>query len=167
MQRIFFISHVGLPECQQVKTPNCTVTRQEFVKTRGTLVPDLPHMPAHGRQSGRQNIITRTHTWQQCSVYFNNKIRLQSQTEFTAKHRKQHRILWLDTSVCRACANRSAITEVGTLLKWHTLVPSPTIPLHSVAWLEKGRGNSLKCNRANFSARRSQSGGIPGSWLLR
>ena len=37
-------------------------------KTRGTLVPDLPHMPAHSRQSGRQNIITRTHTWQQCSV---------------------------------------------------------------------------------------------------
>ena len=37
-------------------------------QTRGTLVPDLPHMPAHRRQSGRQNIITRTHTWQQCSV---------------------------------------------------------------------------------------------------
>ena len=30
--------------------------------------PDLPHMPAHSRQSGRQNIIARTHTWQQCSV---------------------------------------------------------------------------------------------------
>ena len=28
----------------------------------------LPHMPAHSRQSERQNIITRTHTWQQCSV---------------------------------------------------------------------------------------------------
>ena len=95
--------------------------------------------------------------------YFNNYIRLQSQTEFTATHRKQHGILWLDTSVCRACANRS--TEVGTLLKRHTLVPSPTIPLHSVAWLEKGRGNSLKCNRDNFSARRS--GGITGTWLLR
>ena len=30
--------------------------------------PDLPHMPAHSRQSGRQNIIARTHTWQRCSV---------------------------------------------------------------------------------------------------
>ena len=30
--------------------------------------PDLPHMPAHSRQTGRQNIIARTHTWQQCSV---------------------------------------------------------------------------------------------------
>ena len=80
--------------------------------------------------------------------YFNNLIRLQSQTEFTAKFWKQHGILWLDTRVCRACANRSAITEVGTLLKWHTLVPSPTIPLHTVAWLKKGRGNSLKCNSA-------------------
>ena len=28
----------------------------------------LPHMPAHSRQSGRQNIIARMHTWQQCSV---------------------------------------------------------------------------------------------------
>ena len=28
----------------------------------------LPHMPAHSRQSERQNIIARTHTWQQCSV---------------------------------------------------------------------------------------------------
>ena len=33
--------------------------------------------------------------------YFNNLIRLQSQTEFTAKHRKQHGILWLDTSLSR------------------------------------------------------------------
>ena len=46
-------------------------------------------------------------------------------------------ILWLDTRVCRTCANRSAITEVGKLLKRHTLVPSPTILLHSVAWLKK------------------------------
>ena len=28
----------------------------------------LPHMPTHSRQSERQNIIARTHTWQQCSV---------------------------------------------------------------------------------------------------
>ena len=28
----------------------------------------LPHMPAHSRPSERQNIIARTHTWQQCSV---------------------------------------------------------------------------------------------------
>ena len=28
----------------------------------------LPHMPAHSRQSGQQNITARTHTWQQCLV---------------------------------------------------------------------------------------------------
>ena len=134
--------------------------------------PDLPHMPAHSRQSGRQNIIARTHTWQQCSVGSSGAI-LTIKYGFNLRQNsplnieKQHGILWLDTRVCRACANLSAITEVGTILKRHTLVPSPTIPLHSVAWLEKGRGNSLKCNRANFSARRSQSGGIPGTWLLR
>ena len=111
--------------------------------------PDLPHMPAHSRQSGRQNIIARTHTWQQCSVSISGAI-LTTKYGFNLRQnsplniRKQHGILWLHTRVCRACANRSAITEVGTLLKRHTLVPSPTIPQHYVAWLEKGRGNSLK-----------------------
>ena len=33
------------------------------------------------------------------------------------------------------------------------LVPTFTIPLHSVACLEKSRGNSFKCNSANFSAK--------------
>ena len=59
----------------------------------------------------------------------------------------------LDTRVCCACVNRSAITEFGTLLKRHTLVPSPTIPIHFVAWLEKGRGNSQKCNSQAITVR--------------
>ena len=42
----------------------------------------------------------------------------------------------------------------------------PTPPLHTVAWFEKGRGNSLKCNSVNFSARRSQSGGIPARGVM-
>ena len=51
--------------------------------------------------------------------------------------------------------------QVGTLeAKRHTLVPSPTPPLHSAAWFKRGRGNRLKCYRANVSARGSQSGGI-------
>ena len=56
--------------------------------------------------------------------------------------------------------------QVGTLLKRHTLVPSPRPPLHYIAGGERGQGNSLKCFRANFSARQSQSGGIParGVW---
>ena len=167
MQWIFFISHVGLPECQLVNRPKHVVHwlpgYEEF--------PDLPHMPAHSRQSGRQNIIARTHTWQQCSVSTSRAI-LTTKYGFNLRQNSPLNIEnntgysgWI--RVFRACANRSAITEVGTLLKRHTVVPSPTIPLHSVAWLEKGRGNSLKCNGANFSARRSQSGGIPGTWLLR
>ena len=46
------------------------------------------------------------------------------------------------------------------------LVPSPSPPIHSVAWFEKGQGNSLKCNSANFSARRSRSGGIPAHGVM-
>ena len=84
-------------------------------------------MPAHSRQSGRQNIIARTHTWQQCSVSTSGAIlttkygfnlrqnsplntglghaklksvhhqQLGGTNSCAAKHRKQHGILWLDT----------------------------------------------------------------------
>ena len=52
-----------------------SVNREHVVRTgyAGTrsfpcLRNHLPHMPAHSWQSERQNIIARTHTWQQCSV---------------------------------------------------------------------------------------------------
>ena len=157
--------------CRSVNSVNQSTGQNTWYAGYGEF-PDLPHMPAHSRQSGRQNIIARTHTWQQCSVSTSGAI-LATKYGYNLRQNSPLNIenntgyLWLDTRVCRACANRSAITEVGTLLKRHTLVPSPTIPLHSVAWLEGRWGNSLKCNRANFSARRSQSGGIPGTWLLR
>ena len=48
-------------------------------------------LSAHSRQSERQNIIDRMHTWQQCSVTISDDIlttiRLQSQIDFTATHR--------------------------------------------------------------------------------
>ena len=126
-------------------------------------------MPAHSRQSEWQNIKARMHTWQQCSVSTSEAI-------LTTKHGfnlRQNSPLNIENntgysgcirvSVAHALIGPQDFTEVGTLLKRHTLVPSPTIPLHSVVWLEKGRGNSLKCNSANFSARRSQSGGILGT----
>ena len=50
----------------------------------------------------------------------------------------------MDKRVCRASAYRSAITEVGTLLKRHTLDPSPTIPLHSVA--QENRLQYIHCH---------------------
>ena len=64
MSRIFFISRVGL-YCRSVNRPKHVVRwYEEFPWLRNHLL----HMPAHRRQSERQNIIARKHTWQQCSV---------------------------------------------------------------------------------------------------
>ena len=99
-------------------------------------------MPAHSRQSERQNIIAKTHTWQQCSVSTseailttkygfnlrqNSPLNIENNTGYTG---------WIRVSVAHALIGPQDFTEVGTRLKRHTLVPSPTIPLHSVAWLE-------------------------------
>ena len=55
------------------------------------------------------------------------KIRLQSQIDFTTKHQYQHE--WMDQ-------------QVGTLLKRHTVVPSPTPP--QPPWHEiKGAGETV------------------------
>ena len=63
VKNIFHIP-CGLLECQQVNRPKHLVRwYEEFPWLRN----HLPH-PAHSRQSERQNIIARTHTWQQCSV---------------------------------------------------------------------------------------------------
>ena len=52
-------------ECRSVNRPKHVVRwYEEFPWLRN----HLPHMPAHSRQSERQNIIARMHTWQQCSV---------------------------------------------------------------------------------------------------
>ena len=51
--------------CRNVNRPKHVV---RWYKEFPWLRNHLPHMPAHSRQSERQNIIARTHTWQQCSV---------------------------------------------------------------------------------------------------
>ena len=51
--------------CRSVNRPKHVVRWYEEVPW---LRNHLPHMPAHSRQSGRQNIIARMHIWQQCSV---------------------------------------------------------------------------------------------------
>ena len=46
------------------------------------------------------------------------------------------RILWTETGdkvACRTCPIRTG-NHVGTLVKQHTLVPSPTPPLNSIQW---------------------------------
>ena len=51
--------------CRSVNRPKHVVRwYEEFPWLRN----HSPHMPAHSQQSERQNIIARTHTWQQCSV---------------------------------------------------------------------------------------------------
>ena len=61
------ISHVGLPELSQT-----TCFSDEFP---GSVIAQSLTMSAHCRQSPeRQNIIDRTHTWQQCSVTISGDI---------------------------------------------------------------------------------------------
>ena len=127
------IHNEGKNERVSVKVfPDCAITYHTCQHTAGS------------RSS--KTIIARMHTWQQCSVTTSEDI-LTTKYGFNLQQNSplnidnNTRILWLDTCICRACVYRSAITEVGTFLKRHTLVPSLTIPLHSVAWIEKGRGN--------------------------
>ena len=94
---------------------------------------------------GAANIIDRMHPWQQCSVIISEYM-LTTIYGFNLRfHRHASittRMLWLETEckvACRACANH----QISTLVKRHTLVPSPTPPLHSVAWEKGGRENSI------------------------
>ena len=59
-----FISHVGLSELSQT-----TWFSGKFPQIAQSLT-----MSAHNRQSEQQNIIDRTHTWQQCSVTISEDI---------------------------------------------------------------------------------------------
>ena len=118
-----------------------------YAGTRGFLIAadcaiTYHFMPAHSRQSERQNIVARTHTWQQCSVSTSEAI-LTTKYGFNLRQNSPLNIEnntgysdWIRVSVAHALIGPQDFTEVGTLLKRHTLVHSPTIPIHSVAWLE-------------------------------
>ena len=81
----FFISHVGLPQFKSTWV------------LRGVSCWLGNHLPCQHTATERQNIIDRTHTWQQCSFTISEDILTtkysfnQSQIDFTAKHRKQTR----------------------------------------------------------------------------
>ena len=109
------------------------------------------------------------HNWQQCSVTISEdilttKIRLHSISD--RFHRKAlitnsiitTRVLWLENSVAHMRLISPRNHQVGTLLKRHTMIPY--LRLHNTQW-HRGRGNSLNATSANFSTRRTQSGGIP------
>ena len=146
---------------QQAKTCGTLVRRvPRFAQSLTTHASTQPAVGAAKHHS--QNAYLTAMFGQYIEGYFNNLIRLQSQTEFTTKHWKQHGIPWLDTPVCLACTNRSQSLKLAHFwsdISWFPPLLFRYIPLHDL----KRAGE----NSANFSARRSQSGGIPGTWLLR
>ena len=168
VKNIFHIP-CGLSECQQVNRPKHVVRwYEEFPWLRN----HLPH-PAHSRQSERQNIIARTHTWQQCSVSTSEAI-LTTKYGFNLRQNSPLNIEnnmgypgWIRASVAHALIGPQPLklAHFWSDISWFPPLLFRYIPLHDLNW--KGRGNSLKYNSANFSARRSQSGGIPGMWLMR
>ena len=136
VKNIFHIPY-GLSECQQVNRPKHMVRwYEEFPWLRN----HLPHMPAHSQQSERQNIIARTHTWQQCSVSTSEAI-LTTKYGFNLRQNSPLNIAnntgypgWI--RVCRACANRSWTTlklaHFWSDIGWFPPLLFRYIPLHDL-----------------------------------
>ena len=144
--------------------------KSNYVVLRGVswLHNHLPYMPAQSRQSERQHIIHRTHTWQQCLV-------ARSEDIPTTKYGFNLRYIsplsidnntntlagdWRQSSVSHMHNSVRAITKLA--LWWSDIRWFPTIrirytPLHEI----KGPGKQFKRYSANLSTRRPQSGGIP------
>ena len=100
----------------------------------GTLAwVDSTCISAHSRQSERQNIIDRTHTWQQCLITISEgiltKIRLQSRKDCTAMHRQQNEY----SGWRRRLETRLSMSRMCECMR------------------RRGRGNSLNVTGANFA----------------
>ena len=103
-------------------------------------------MPAHSQQSEWQNIIARTHTWQQCSVSTSEAI-LTTKYGFNLRQNSPLNIKnntgysgWI--RVCRACANRSARFHWS----WHTFeatyagsIPCYSCTFRYMTWVGPGK----------------------------
>ena len=141
-----------------------------------SLIAQSLTMSAHCRQSERQNIIDRRHTWQQCSVTISEDI-LTTKCGFNLRYISPlsinneleysitTRIFWLETSVPRMRQLVRTVTKLA-----HFWSDTRNTQWHEI----KGAGgNSRNATSANFSARRTQSGGIPArplmtfAWCLR
>ena len=136
----------GLSECQQVNRPGY----EEFPGLRN----HLPHMPAHSRQSERQNIIARTHTWQQCSLSTSEAI-LTTKYGFNLRQNSPLNIEnntgypgWIRVSVAHALIGPQSLklAQFWSDISWFPPLLFRYIPLHDL----KRAGE----NSANFSARR-------------
>ena len=119
-------------------------------------------MSAHSRRLKQQNIIDRTHTWQQYSVTILEDI-LTTKCGFTDRlcrkaSKTTTRILlsgdWRQVSVAHAPINRRN-HKVGTLMKRNKLVPSPIASAIQSVHLTKGPRKQSKQYSANFSARQT------------
>ena len=66
--------------CRSVNRPKQVVEGVSWLRN------NLPHMPAHSRQSEQQNTIARRHTLQQCSVTTSEDI-LTTKYGFNLRHR--------------------------------------------------------------------------------
>ena len=114
------------------------VNRQNTLYTGYEEFPDLPHMPAHSRQSGRQNIIARTQTWQQCSVSTSGAI-LTTKYSFNLRQNSplniQNNTLysgWIRVSVAHALIGPQSLklAHFWSDIRWFPPLLFHYIPLH-------------------------------------
>ena len=154
-----------------------SVNTGQQAKTRGTLVREiswlrnhLPHMPAHSRQSERQNIIARMHTWQQCSVSTLEAI-LTTKYGFDLRQnsppnieKKTRDTLAGYASVAHALIGPQylKLAHFWSDLRWFPPLLFRYIPLHD---LKRAGETVLNATVPTFPLG-DQSGGIPGTWLL-
>ena len=136
-----FISHVGLSECQQAKTRGMLVRGVSWLRN------DLPHMPAHSRQSERQNIKARTHTWQQYSVSTWGNM-LTTKYGFNLRQKSPLNIDdhtgysgWLHVSVAHALIGPQSLklAHFWSDIRWFPPLLFRFIPLHDL----KGAGETV------------------------
>ena len=119
--------------CRSVKTCG---TARSFLIAQSLTTHVSTQLAVGAAKHHRQNEYLTAMFGHHIGGYLNNKIRLQSQIDFTAEHRyrtrSQHKYSrW--RLVCRTCANRATQSP-----SWHTFEAThagylPTTPQHSVA----------------------------------
>ena len=98
----------------------------------------VPLMPALSRQSERQNIIARTHTWQQCSVSTSQAI-LATKYGFNLRHNspliiENNTAGWVRVSVAHALIGPQSLklAHFWSDIRWFPSLLFRYIPLHDL-----------------------------------
>ena len=133
----------------------------------------LPHMPARSRQSERQNIIARTHSWQQCSVS-TSEATLITKYGFNLRHNsplnieKQNNTGYADTLAGYVHAligpQSLKLAHFWSDIRWFPALLFLYIPLHD---LKRVGETVLNATVPTSPPGDHSQGGIPGTWLLR